>query len=419
MIDINVLRNERPRLAESLARRGVEVDLDALSSLDERRRAARTEAEELRAAQKTAGKAIATLDGDEKQAAIEDASRLAVEYKSLVAKADTLDEQFDAVWITLPNLTDPTAADGHHEEDAVELRKVGEIPVFDFDAKDHVELGADLGVLDVERAAKVSGSRFGFIMGDLAIVEFALVRYAMDKLMPHGFVPMIPPVLVRDEALYGTGFFPGDAEQVYSIPDDDMYLVGTSEVPIAAFHADEIFDADALPLRYAGYSTCFRREAGTYGKDTRGIFRVHQFDKVEMFSFVTPDAANAEHEFLLEREEELLGGLELPYRVVNVAAGDLGSSAAKKYDIEAWFPSQERYREVTSTSNTTDYQSRRLKIRYRTDSGNEFVNTLNGTAIAVGRILIALMENHQQADGGIRVPSALIPYTGFDQLTAG
>ncbi len=419
MIDINVLRNERSRLAESLARRGVEVDLDALSTLDEQRRAVRTEAEELRAAQKSAGKAIATLDGDEKQAAIEDASRLAAEYKSLVTKADVLDEQFDAVWITLPNLTDPTAADGHHEEDAVELRRVGEVPVFDFEAKDHVELGAALGVLDVERAAKVSGSRFGFIMGDLAIVEFALVRYAMDMLMPHGFVPMIPPVLVRDQALYGTGFFPGDAEQVYSIPDDDMYLVGTSEVPIAAFHTDEIFEADALPIRYAGYSTCFRREAGTYGKDTRGIFRVHQFDKVEMFSFVTPDAASAEHDFLLEREEELLAGLELPYRVVNVAAGDLGSSAAKKYDIEAWFPSQERYREVTSTSNTTDYQSRRLKIRYRTDSGNEFVNTLNGTAIAVGRILIALMENHQQADGGIRIPSALAPYTGFDRLSNG
>jgi seryl-tRNA synthetase len=419
MIDTNVLRNHRDLLEASLARRGARVDLDALVDLDERRRAVRTEAEELRSAQKDAGKAIATLEGDEKQAAIDDASRLAVEYKTLVAEADGLDEQFDAVWVTLPNMTDPTAADGHSEEDAVELKRVGSPRVFDFEAKDHVELGAALGVLDVERAAKVSGSRFGFVMGDLAIVEFALVRYAMDLLMPHGFKPMIPPVLVREQALFGTGFFPGDAEQVYSIPDDDMYLVGTSEVPIAAFHADEIFEADELPIRYAGYSTCFRREAGTYGKDTRGIFRVHQFYKVEMFSFVKAEDGPAEHEFLLEREEEILTALELPYRVVNVAAGDLGSSAAKKYDIEAWFPSQERYREVTSTSNTTDYQSRRLKIRYRTESGNEFVYTLNGTAVAVGRILIAIMENLQEADGSIRIPKALIPYTGFERLTAG
>jgi seryl-tRNA synthetase len=419
MIDINLLRNHRDLLEASLARRGAVVDLDELIDLDSRRRAVRTEAEELRSAQKSAGKAIATLDGEAKQAAIDDASRLSVEYKALVSDADGLDEQFDAIWVTLPNLTDPTAADGHVEEDAVELKRVGTPPVFGFEPKDHVEIGAALGVLDVERAAKVSGSRFGFVMGDLAIVEFALVRYAMDLLMPHGFKPMIPPVLVREEALFGTGFFPGDAEQVYSIPDDDMYLVGTSEVPIAAFHADEIFEPDELPIRYAGYSTCFRREAGTYGKDTRGIFRVHQFDKVEMFSFVTPDAAAAEHEFLLAREEEILGGLELPYRVVNVAAGDLGSSAAKKYDIEAWFPSQERYREVTSTSNTTDYQSRRLKIRYRAESGNEFVNTLNGTAVAVGRILIAIMENLQEADGSVRMPTALVPYTGFERLTVG
>jgi seryl-tRNA synthetase len=255
-------------------------------------------------------------------------------------------------------------------------------------------------------------------MGDLAMVEFALVRYAMDRLRPHEFIPMIPPVLVRDHALFGTGFFPGDAEQVYAIEADDLYLVGTSEVPIAAFHADEIFDEDALPVRYAGYSTCFRREAGTYGKDTTGIFRVHQFDKVEMFSFVSAERSKDEHEFLLAREEDLLEGLELPYRVVNVAAGDLGSSAAKKFDIEAWFPSQDRYREVTSTSNTTDYQSRRLKIRRRTEGGNELVHTLNGTAVAVGRTLIAIMENHQQADGTIRIPDALVPYTGFDRLSA-
>lgn len=416
MIDTNLLRNQREVLEQSLRRRGADFDLEALTALDERRRAVRTSAEELRAEQKTAGKAIASLQGEEKTAAIAAAAHVADEYKRMVGEADALDEEFNAIWILLPNMTDPTAADGLDEDDAVELKQVGDPTTFGFEPRDHVELGVALGVLDVERASKVSGSRFGFVMGELAMVEFALVRYAMDRLMPHGFKPMIPPVLVRDNALYGTGFFPGDAEQVYAIPEDDLYLVGTSEVPIAAFHADEIFEPDQLPIRYAGYSTCFRREAGTYGKDTRGIFRVHQFDKVEMFSFVLPDASVAEHEFLLAREEELLSGLELPYRVVNVAAGDLGSSAAKKFDIEAWFPSQGRYREVTSTSNTTDYQSRRLRIRYRSETGNELVHTLNGTAIAVGRILIAIMENHQLENGSIRMPEALVPYTGFDRI---
>jgi seryl-tRNA synthetase len=419
MIDITILRERRDELEQSLARRGIDIDIDHLVDLDKRRRKVRSEAEELRAKQKEIGKSISSLDGDEKQTAIAEAGEIANRYKDLLVDADALDEEFSAIWVVLPNMTDPTAADGLEEEDAIEISRFGEPPVFDFDTKDHVELGTDLGVLDVERAAKVSGSRFGFILGKLAIVEFSLVRYAMDNLMGHGFTPVVPPVLVRDQALFGTGFFPGDAEQVYSIPDDDLYLVGTSEVPIAAFHADEIFDEGQVPIRYAGYSTCFRREAGTYGKDTRGIFRVHQFDKVEMFSFVDASASVDEHEFLLAREQELLQGLELPYRVVNVAAGDLGASAAKKYDIEAWFPSQGRYREVTSTSNTTDYQARRLKIRHRTPEGVAFVHTLNGTAIAVGRILIAIMENHQQADGTVAIPEALRPYTGFDVIDRG
>jgi seryl-tRNA synthetase len=281
-----------------------------------------------------------------------------------------------------------------------------------------VELGELHGFLDIERAAKVSGSRFGYLMGPMVRLELALVQLAFDRLEPHGFVPVVPPVLVREEALFGTGFFPGDREQVYAIEADDLYLVGTSEVSLAALHADEILDAEALPLRYAGFSTCFRREAGTYGKDTRGIFRVHQFDKVEMFSFCHPDSSGDEHDFLLAREEELAQALGLPYRVVNVAAGDLGSSAAKKYDIEAWLPGQGRYREITSTSNTTDYQARRLKIRYRADDGNQLVHTLNGTAIAVGRWLIALVENHQQPDGSILVPEPLQPYLGFDRIVA-
>jgi len=262
----------------------------------------------------------------------------------------------------------------------------------------------------------VSGSRFGYLKGKAVLLEFGLVRFAFDRLVTAGFTPMVPPVLVRDTALHGTGFFPGDREQVYAVEADDLYLVGTSEVPLAAYHAEEILDEEALPVRYAGFSTCFRREAGTYGKDTRGIFRVHQFDKVEMFVFTRPEDAAAEHERLLALEESIVQGLELPYRVVNIAAGDLGSSAAKKYDIEAWFPGQEAYREVTSCSNTTDYQARRLRVRYKGATGNRLVHTLNGTAVAIGRAILAILENHQQADGSVAMPAALRPYLGFDVI---
>jgi seryl-tRNA synthetase len=418
MIDIAHLRERRAELGMSLARRGIDMDLDALFDLDERRRGSRTTAEEIRSRQNAIGKSISTLEGGEKQRAISQAGELSEEYKTMLAVADDLDEQFDARWITLPNMTDPTAADGLEEDDAVELRRIGEQPSFAFAAKDHVDLGVGLDVIDIERAVKISGSRFGLKKGKLAVLEMSLMRWAIDNLSGHGFTPVMPPVLVREEALFGTGFFPGDREQVYSVREDDLYLVGTSEVSLAAMHADEIFDAGALPLRYVGFSTCFRVEAGTYGKDTRGLFRVHQFDKAEMFSFVHPDLSRDEHDLLLAREEELVQALELPYRVVNVAAGDLGSSASKKYDIEAWFPGQERYREITSTSNTTDYQARRLKIRFKDDEGNnEFVHTLNGTAVTP-RHLIAILENHQQADGSIRIPEALVPYTGFEVLTA-
>jgi seryl-tRNA synthetase len=417
MIDIAHLREHRDELAVSLARRGFELDLEALGLLDEDRRSARSEAEDLRSKQNTLGKSIPGLEGDAKQSAIVEAGKLAAHYKEQLAKADNLDEQFNALWITLPNMTDPTAADGLDEDDAIEIRRVGEPRELGFDAADHVDLGTALGLVDIERATKISGSRFALIKGQLVLLELALVRWVMENLSGHGFTPIIPPVLVREHALVGTGFFPGDRDQVYSVEQDDLYLVGTSEVPLAAMHGEEIMAMADLPLRYAGFSTCFRVEAGTYGKDTRGMFRVHQFDKVEMFSFVLPDRSADEHEYLLEREEELVRGLEIPYRVVNVAAGDLGSSAAKKYDIEAWFPGQDRYREVTSTSNTTDFQSRRLRIRYKGKDGkNQLVHTLNGTAVAVGRTLIALMENHQDGDGGFRIPEALVPYTGFDSI---
>ena len=416
MIDVAVLRSSPEALVASLRRRGIDIDIDGLVGLDEQRRRARADAEQLRARQKEIGATISGLDGDAKAAAIAEAGRLSEEYKTALSAADELDAAFTAQWIVLPNLTDPSAADGLTEDDAVEIERWGEPPATLDEPADHVDLGLALGVLDIERAAKVSGSRFGFVMGRLARLEFALVQFAMDMLEPHGFVPVVPPVLVREEALFGTGFFPGDREQVYALADDDLFLVGTSEVPLAAFHADEILEEDDLPVRYVGFSTCFRREAGTYGKDTRGIFRVHQFDKVEMFSFCHPERSGEEHDFLLEREQEIVRALGIPHRVVNVAAGDLGGPAAKKYDIEAWFPGQGRYREITSTSNTTDYQSRRLRIRYRTEDGNRLVHTLNGTAVAVGRMLIAIVENFQQADGTIAVPEALVPFAGFDRI---
>ena len=419
MIDIAILRERPDDLATSLGRRGVSIDIEALALLDKERRSSRAEAEVVRSRQNEIGKSIPGLDGEHKQAAIAQAGELAGSYKGLLAAASELDERFNAQWITLPNMTDPSAADGLEESDAVEIKRVGEPTEFGFEVVDHLDLGVSLGVIDVERAVKMSGSRFVLKKGKLALLEMALMRWAVENVSTHGFTPVIPPVLVREHALYGTGFFPGDREQVYSVREDDLYLVGTSEVPLAAMHGDEILDGDDLPLRYVGMSTCFRVEAGTYGKDTRGMFRVHQFDKAEMFSFVHPDRSGDEHDYLLEREEEIVRALEIPYRVVNVAAGDLGSSAAKKFDIEAWFPGQDRYREITSTSNTTDFQSRRLKIRYKGDDGkNQLVHTLNGTVVTP-RHLIALMENHQTAEGSIRIPDVLVPYTGFDVIEAG
>ena len=418
MIDVMILRDDPEMLRTALARRGAEFSIDDLAELDRRRRDVRHQAEQIRAEQKQAGKAIAGLQGDEKQTAITRAGTLSEDYKRLSVEADELDEQFDALWVQLPNIAHESAPDGTTEEDAVEIRRWGDIPQFEFEVRDHQDLGEALDIIDVARGVKTSGSRFAYLKGKAALLEFGLVRFAMDRLMEGGFIPVIPPVLVREEALYGTGFFPADREQVYAIEKDDLYLVGTSEVSLAALHLDEILEEKDLPVRYAGFSTCFRREAGTYGKDTRGIFRVHQFDKVEMFSFCHPDKSWEEHETLLAMEEGIVQALGLPYRVVNVAAGDLGASAAKKFDIEAWIPSQETYREITSCSNTTDYQARRLKARFKSERGNRLVHTLNGTTVAVGRTLLALMENFQQADGSIEIPEALRPYVGFDVIEA-
>ncbi|MGH8958927.1 MAG: serine--tRNA ligase [Acidimicrobiia bacterium] len=416
MIDPSLLRSDPDQIRLSLQRRGLAVDLDQLIDLEARLRRTRQEAEETRAAQKDSGKEIARLQGSEKEAAIAEVGKLAERYKSLEGEADQLTQAFEEQWAAVPNLVDPGAADGQTDADNVEMKRVGELPSFDFDASDFTALGSSLDIIDMERGAKVAGSRFGYLKGQAVILEFGLVRYAFDRLIAAGFTPMVPPVLVREQALYGTGFFPGDREQVYSVPADDLFLVGTSEVSLAAYHSDEIFDSDQLPLRYAGFSSCFRREAGTYGKDTQGLFRVHQFDKVEMFVFCAPETSVEEHERLLSIEESIVGALGIPYRVVNVAAGDLGSSAAKKYDIEAWFPSQDAFREVTSCSNTTDYQARRLKIRMRGEDGNRIVHTLNGTAVAVGRMILAILENFQQEDGSVEMPEALVPYVGFGRI---
>jgi seryl-tRNA synthetase len=427
MLDVGLLRTAPDVLADGMRRRGVDVDIPALAAMDHERRQARLRAEDLRAAQNRAGKEIAGLDGAEKERAIEGMASLARQYRSALAAADELDARFDTLWGPLPNLPHPSVPIGAGEDDNEEIKRWGEPATFGFKPLDHVDIGERLGIIDIERAAKVSGSRFGYLKGQLVLLHFGLVQWAMGRLVAHGFVPVMPPVLVRDVALYGTGFFPGAREQVYAVGSsepgsdvvepDDLFLVGTSEVPLAGMHLDEILPLDDLPLRYAGYSTCFRREAGTYGKDTRGLFRVHQFDKLEMFSFIDAGRSWEEHDRLLAIEESLVQSLEIPYRVVNVCTGDLGDPAAKKYDIEAWFPGQAAYREITSCSNTTDYQARRLRIRHRGDRGTEVAHTLNGTAVA-GRALIAILENHQQADGSVRVPEVLRPFVGLDALTA-
>jgi seryl-tRNA synthetase len=428
MIDLELLRRDPEGLAAALGRRHLSVDIAELAALDRRRREARARAEDLRAAQKRSGKEIAGLKGEAKEAAITAAARLAEDYRAALAEAEGLDAAFDETWRTLPNPPHPTTPDGAGEQDNVEVKRVGKIPEFSFPARDHLDIGEGLGIIDTIRGAKVSGARFAYLKGGAALMEVALIHYAMERLGAAGFTPVITPVMVRDEALYGTGFFPGAREQVYAVgwsagdggpvEADGLYLVGTAEVPLAAQHTDEILDLAALPMRYAGFSTCFRREAGTYGKDTRGIFRVHQFDKVEMFSFCPPERSWEEHDYLLSREEDLVGGLGLPYRVVNVCTGDLGDSAAKKFDIEAWMPGQGAYREVTSCSNTTDFQARRLRIRCRDEAGNvRLLHTLNGTAIAIGRTLIAILENYQQADGSVLVPEVLRPWVGLERIT--
>jgi seryl-tRNA synthetase len=414
VIDLRWLRDHAEVGRASQQARGEDPGLvDQLLQADEQRRAAVLRFDQLRNEQKTLGQQVAKAQGDEKQRLLASTKQLSADVKDAQQQQAAADEELKRLQLAMPNIVEDGAPPGG-EDDYLVLEHHGTPPEFDFPPQDHVALGEALGAIDTDRGAKVSGARFYYLTGVGARLQLALLHLAIGQAVEEGFTPVVPPVLVKPEAMEGTGFLGAHAPEVYRLPEDDLYLVGTSEVPLAAYHMDEIIDE--LPRRYAGWSSCFRREAGSYGKDTKGILRVHQFDKVEMFSFCDPAEAHAEHLRLLDMEKRMLDKVELPYRVIDVAAGDLGTSAARKYDCEAWVPTQQRYRELTSTSNCTEFQARRLRVRVRTaDGGTTPVATLNGT-LATTRWLVAILENHQQPDGSVRVPKALQPYLGLDVL---
>ncbi|CAN5199571.1 serine--tRNA ligase [soil metagenome] len=422
MLDLKRIREDPGAYRGQLARRNAAEALDELLALDAKRRELLPRVEEGRARRNKVSEEIAAAKraGESADEAIASMREFGGEIKQLESDLAVVELRHEELALGLPNLPHPDAPEGG-EDDAVVIREAGDRPTFSFEPRDHLELGAKHGWIEMEKAAEASGARFAYLLGDLVMVELALIRLAVDRVRAEGFEPVVPPVLVRDKALFGTGYFPGERDMIYETDErDDLFLVGTSEVSLAALQADEIVDAGDLPIRYAGISTCFRREAGAAGKDTRGIFRVHQFDKVEMFSFVTPEESEAEHERILAIEEDLLQALEIPYRVVDIAVGDLGAPAARKFDCEAWIPSQKRYRELTSCSNTTDYQARRLGARYRPgpEASPQALHTLNGTAVAVGRTLIALIENGQREDGSVRLPDALVAAGAPDLIGA-
>ncbi|HEY1332077.1 MAG TPA: serine--tRNA ligase [Actinomycetota bacterium] len=412
MLDLRSIREDPDPVRRALSRRDPALveQLDLALELDERRRVLLAQVESLRAEQNRGSKEVASAQGDARQQLIERLREVSDRLKASEPELQEVEAELYEVAVRLPNPPDDSAPMGESDDDNEVLRHWGEPPEFGFEPRDHVSLGEGLGMIDVERGVRTSGSRFYYLTGPAVSIQFGLMRYALEFVSDTGHVPVVPPVLVREEAMFGTGFLPTDAVNIYVTREDDLYLVGTSEVALASLHAGELLDPAELPKRYMGSSTCFRREAGTYGKDTRGIFRVHQFDKLELFSFVLPEDSSAEHDRLLAWEEAWVQSLEIPYRVVNVCTGELGGPAAKKYDIEAWMPGQGRYREVTSTSNTTDFQARRLDIRFRADGGTRHLHTLNGTLCAVGRTLIALMENHQREDGSIELPKVLRDY---------
>ena len=417
MIDLKQLRENPDLFRSSQKVRGEDVSvIDQLLAADEERRNAISEFEGLRAEQNTLSKSVGAAKGDEKNSLLESAKQLATQVKAADSKRAAAEEIANKLALSIANLIDPAAPVGG-EADFKVIETSGKVRDFKaegFAPKDHVELGKILKAIDTERGAKVSGARSYYLTGNGALLELALVNYAISMAVKNGFTPIIPPVLVKPAAMEGTGFLGQAAENVYHLTQDELYLVGTSEVPLAAFHMDEILEK--LPIRYTGYSPCFRREAGSYGKDTRGIIRVHQFEKVEMFTFCKPEDAQDEHKRLLAWEKEFFNSLEIPYRVIDVASGDLGASAVRKFDIEAWVPTQGEYREVTSTSNCTQYQARRLNIRYKEDGVTKPVATLNGTLVAVPRTIVAILENHQQKDGSVKVPTALVPFLGMEIL---
>ena len=419
MIDIKFLRENPDLVRASQKDRGEDVAIvDKVLASDDAKRLAITEFEQLRAQQNVLSKSVGAASGEEKVALLANSKELAEKVKAADAKRAELEAAAHSLAMVISNILDSDAPIGG-EEDFVIIEHVGtprDFSAAGFEPKDHVELGKILGAIDTERGAKVSGSRSYYLTGVGALLEFALVNYAISSATKAGFIPVIPPVLVKPAAMEGTGFLGQAAENVYHLEKDDYYLVGTSEVPLAAFHMDEVLDGAKLPLRYAGYSSCFRREAGSYGKDTRGIIRVHQFDKVEMFSFCKPEEAKEEHKRLLRWEKDFLNAMEIPYRVIDVASGDLGSSANRKFDIEAWIPTQGAYREVTSTSNCTEFQGRRLNIRYKDSDGTKAIATLNGTLVAIPRMIVAILENHQNADGTVNVPAALQPFLGMTRF---
>ena len=417
MIDIKVLRESPDLVRASQSARGEDVSLvDRVIAADEIRRSAIVEFEALKAEQNTLSKSVGSAKGDEKAALLEKAKALSDAVKAAESKKNATESEYKSIAMSLSNIVDKAAPVGG-EADFKVLEEVGRPREFSFTPKDHVELGKILGAIDVERAAKVSGARFYYLTGVGALLELALVNYAITSASKAGFIPVIPPVLVKPAAMEGTGFLGQAAENVFHLKDEDFYLVGTSEVALAALHMDEILDAKSLPIRYAGYSPCFRKEAGSYGKDTRGIIRVHQFDKVEMFSYCALQDAEAEHQKLLNWEKDFLNAMEIPYRVIDVATGDLGSSANRKFDCEAWIPTQNAYREVTSTSNCSDFQARRLNIRIKTESATTPVATLNGTLVAIPRMIVAILENHQQSDGSVILPKALQGLLGMERFT--
>jgi len=418
MYDVKFIIEDPEKIKAGAVKKNVKVDIDKIVELYEKRNESLQKVEALRAQQNEVSKKIS--QSENKTALIEKMSKVKENIKSLEPEIEELENQINTLASTVPNPTLDSVPDGKDEEDNKVIKTYGEKPEFNFEPKDHIELGKTLDIIDIERGVRTSGTRFYYLKGDAALLEFALVQHVIQKLTSKGFTPVITPVLVKEEAMYATGFFPADKNEVYSVnpttPDnpegDDLFLVGTSEVPLTMLHYTEILENKKLPIRYAGFSTCFRREAGSYGKDTAGIIRVHQFNKIEMYSFCHPDKSEEEHKLILETEEEIMQDLGFHYQVINICGGDLGTPAAKKYDIEVWIPTQGKFRELTSCSNCTNFQARRSKIRFKNDKTKDYVHTLNGTACAVGRTLVAIIENNQNEDGSITIPEVLRPFMG-------